>query len=149
MKVILLEPVKALGNRGDIKEVAAGYARNYLIPKKLAIEATPANIKRLEQEKIRIKQKEIQETEAARKLAAKIEGEVLQFTAKAGEGGKLFGSITGKEICEALAKKTGIEVDKKKLELPEPIKALGRHEVTVQLYPGVNASFIVEVLAGE
>lgn len=149
MKIILLEPVKSLGNRGDIKEVAAGYARNYLIPKKLAIEATPGNIKRLEQEKIKIKQKEIQETEAARKLAAKIEGQVLQFTAKAGEGGKLFGSITGKEICEELYKKTGIEVDKKKLELPEPLKSIGRHEVTVQLYPSVNASFIVEVLAGE
>jgi|SRR5690554_11689 len=149
MKIILLEPVKSLGNRGDIKEVASGYARNYLLPKKLAIQATPGNIKRLEQEKIKIKQKEIQEEAEARKLAAKIEGQVLQFSAKAGEGGRLFGSITGKEICEELHKKTGIEVDKKKLELPEPVKSTGRHEVTVQLYHGVTASFVVEVLAGE
>ncbi len=102
MKVILLEAVKALGKRGDIKEVADGYARNYLFPRKLAVQATPANIRRFEEEKAQIKAREIQEEAEARELAAKIEGVILQFSAKAGEGGKLFGSITGKEICDEL-----------------------------------------------
>src|SRR5690554_4507663 len=139
MKVILLEPVKALGKRGDIKEVANGYARNYLFPKKLAAQATPANIHRLEQEKTKIREKEIQEESEARELAAKIDGVVLNFSAKAGEGGKLFGSITGKEICEELEKATGIMVDKKKLDLTEPVKSIGRHTVKVHLYHGVTA----------
>lgn len=149
MKVILLENIKALGKKGDIKEVAEGYARNYLIPKKLVVEATPANMKRLEEEKARLKLREIQEEREARKLAERLQGLVLTFTAKAGEGGKLFGSITSKEICDELCKKTKIEIDKKKLELPEPIKTMGRHQVTVHLYRGVTANLEVEVVAGE
>ncbi len=147
MKVILLEAVKALGKRGDIKEVADGYARNYLFPRKLAVQATPANIRRFEEEKAQIKAREIQEEAEARELAAKIEGVILQFSAKAGEGGKLFGSITGKEICDELAKVTGIVVDKKKLDLPEPVKTTGKHTVKVHLYPGVAADFTLEVTA--
>ena len=147
MKVILLEAVKALGKRGDIKEVADGYARNYLFPRKLAVQATPANIRRFEEEKAQIKAREIQEEAEARELAAKIEGVILQFSAKAGEGGKLFGSITGKEICDELAKVTGIVVDKKKLDLPEPVKTTVKHTVKVHLYPGVAADFTLEVTA--
>ncbi|HHU82044.1 MAG TPA: 50S ribosomal protein L9 [Firmicutes bacterium] len=149
MKVILLESVKALGKRGDIKEVADGYARNYLFPKKLALQATPANIRRFEEEKAQIKAREVQEEAEARELAAKIEGVVLHFSAKAGEGGKLFGSITGKEICDELAKITGIVVDKKKLDLPETVKSTGSHTVKVHLYPGVTADFTLEVTATE
>jgi large subunit ribosomal protein L9 len=147
MKVILLENVKALGKRGDIKEVADGYARNFLFPKKLAVQATPANIRRIEEEKAQIRAREIQEEAEARELAAKINGVVLHFSAKAGEGGKLFGSITGKEICDELAKTTGIVVDKKKLDLEETVKTTGRHTVKVHLYPGVTAEFVLEVTA--
>jgi large subunit ribosomal protein L9 len=150
LKVILLDNIKALGKKGEIKEVAEGYARNFLLPKKMAIEATPGNIKKLNEEKARIKQKEMAEEGEARKLAERLNGLVLTFTAKAGEGGKLFGSITSKEICEELFKKTQIELDKKKLDLADSsLKALGRHEVTAYLYKGVTAKFIVEVVTAE
>ncbi|HEY8344695.1 MAG TPA: 50S ribosomal protein L9 [Bacillota bacterium] len=150
LKVILLDNIKALGKKGEIKEVAEGYARNFLLPKKMAIEATPGNIKKLNEEKARIKQKEIAEEGEARKLAERLNGLVLTFTAKAGEGGKLFGSITSKEICEELFKKTQIELDKKKLDLEDSsLKTLGRHEVTAHLYKGVTAKFIVEVVTAE
>lgn len=150
LKVILLDNIKALGKKGEIKEVAEGYARNFLLPKKVAIEATPGNIKRLNEEKTRIKQKEIAEEGEAKKLAERLNGLVLTFKAKAGEGGRLFGSITSKEICEELLKKTKIEIDKKKLEMAESaIRAMGRHDVTVHLYKGVTAKFTVEVVAGD
>ena len=113
----------------------------------MAVEATPANVRRFEEEKAQIRAREIQEEAEARELAAKITGVVLQFSAKAGEGGKLFGSITGKEICDELAKVTGIVVDKKKLDLPEPVKTTGKHTVKVHLYPGVTADFTLEVTA--
>src|SRR5690554_3824236 len=150
MKVILLDNIKALGKRGQVKDVAEGYARNFLIPKKLVVEATPGNIKRLKEEQTRIRQKEIEEETEAKKVAEKIKGLVLTFEAKAGEGGRLFGSITAKEICEELLKQTRIELDKKKLELPDTsLKSMGRHEVSVHLFRGVTATFHVEVVAGE
>ena len=149
MRVILLADVKALGVKGEIKEVADGYARNYLLPKKLAVEATPGNIRRQEEEMEQRRMKEIKEKGDAAKVAEKLEGLVLNLNAKAGEGGKLFGSITGKEICEELYKRTKIEIDKKKLELPEPIKTMGRHKIKINLYRGVTANIEVEVAAGD
>ena len=149
MKVILLEDIKALGAKGEIKEVATGYARNYLFPKKLAVEATPGNIRRIEEEKDRKRRKEIKEEGEAVKVAERIDGLVLTFNAKAGEGGKLFGSITGKEICEELYRRSKVEIDKRKLELPEPIKTMGKHQIKINLYRGVTASIEVEVTAGD
>lgn len=149
MKVILLADIKALGAKGEIKEVADGYARNYLLPKKLAVEATPGNIRRLEEEKEQRRMKEIKEKGDAVKVAEKLDGLVLTLNAKAGEGGKLFGSITSKEICEELYRRTKIEIDKKKLELPEPIKTMGRRQVKINLYHGVTANIEVEVTAGD
>ncbi|HHT06471.1 MAG TPA: 50S ribosomal protein L9 [Hydrogenispora sp.] len=149
MKVILLSDVKALGKKGDLKEVSAGYARNFLFPKKLAVEATPGNLRRLEEEKVRQKEQAAKDEATARQLAAQLDGLTLTFETKAGEGGKLFGSITGKDIVDRLQQETKIELDKKQLNLPEPIKAMGEHEVAVNLYRGVKATLKIQVTAAE
>lgn len=149
MKVILLSDVKALGKKGELKEVSAGYARNFLFPKKLAVEATPGNIKKLEEERARQKEQAARDEAAARQLAAQLDGLTLTFKTKAGEGGKLFGSITGKCIVDRLQEETKIELDKKQLNLPEPIKTMGEHEVAVNLYRGVKATLKIQVTAAE
>lgn len=146
MKVILLSDVKTLGKKGTIKEVADGYARNLLFPKKLAVPATPANLKKWEAEQARLELKEAQEEAEAKKIAAKIEALTLKFPRKTGEGGKLFGSITNKDIVEELQKKTGIEIDKKQLNPSDPIKAVGEHKIKVHLYRGVTANIEVHVV---
>ncbi len=146
MKVILLSDVKALGKKGTVKEVADGYARNFLFPKNLAIPATPANLKKWETEQAHLEQKEALEEAEAKRIAAQIDGLTLKFPRKAGEGGKLFGSITGKDIVEELQKKTGIEIDKKQLNPSEPIKAMGEHQIKVHLYRGVTANIEVHVV---
>lgn len=147
MKVILLSDVKALGKKGDLKEVTDGYARNFLFPKKLAAEATPGNLKKLEEERSRRKHKEARDEGTARELAAKLDGLTLTFQTKAGEGGKLFGSITGKDIVDRIQQETKIELDKKQLNLPETIKTMGEHEVSVHLYRGVTATLKIRVVA--
>lgn len=147
MEVILLSEVKALGKKGELKEVSAGYARNFLFPKKLAVEATPGNLKKLKEEQARRRHKTAQDEETARELAAKLGGLTLTFQTKAGEGGKLFGSITGKDIVEQIQQKTKLEIDKKQLNLPEPIKAMGEHEVSIHLYRGVTATIKIQVTA--
>ncbi|HBL36325.1 MAG TPA: 50S ribosomal protein L9 [Firmicutes bacterium] len=147
MEVILLSDVKALGKKGELKEVSAGYARNFLFPKQLAVEATPGNLKQLKEEQARRKHKAAQDEETARELAAKLGGLTLTFQTKAGEGGKLFGSITGKDIVEQIQQKTKLEIDKKQLNLPEPIKAMGEHEVSIHLYRGVKATIKIQVTA--
>lgn len=146
MKVILLNDVKALGKKGDLKEVSDGYARNFLFPKKLAIEATPGNLKKLEEERAQRALKEAKDEGTARELAQKLDGLTLTVQTKVGEGGKLFGSITGKDIVDLVQQKTGIEVDKKQLNLPETIKTIGEHEVTVNLYRGVTATVKIRVV---
>lgn len=145
MKVILLEDVKGLGVRGDIARVADGYGRNYLLPRGLAAEATPGNLKRLQVEKQRqaaLKEKQAKEAE---QVAAKLTGLQIVVPSRAGEGGKLFGSVTNKEISDAIQKKTGLAVDKRRIELTEPIKAIGSYNLTVRLYPEVSASLTVVV----
>ncbi|NLY91575.1 MAG: 50S ribosomal protein L9 [Firmicutes bacterium] len=146
MKVILLNDVKALGKKGEIKEVTDGYARNYLLPKKLAVEATPGNLKKLEEERAHRALKEARDEGTARELAKKLDGLTLTFQTKAGEGGKLFGSITGKDIVDRIQQETKIELDKKQLNLPETIKTMGEHEVTVNLYRGVTATVKIRVI---
>ena len=147
MKVILLNDVKALGKKGELKEVTDGYARNFLFPQKLAVEATPGNLKKLEEEQERRERKQAKDEATARELAAQLDGLTLTFQTKAGEGGKLFGSITGKDIVDQIHQQTKLELDKKQLNLPEPIKAMGEHDVTVHLYRGVTATLKIRVTA--
>jgi large subunit ribosomal protein L9 len=144
MKVILTDDVKGLGQRGDVVNVAAGYARNFLLPKELAYTATPGNIKRLEQERKRYDTRMAKERDAALEIAKAIEGTRLVLKKKAGEHDALFGTVTSAELAEALAAK-GIAVDKRRIELEEPIKRLGEHTVHVKLFQDVTAGITVEV----
>ncbi len=147
MKVILKQDIRALGKRGDIKEVADGYGRNYLLPKGLAIEATSGNLKILSDQKELTAQKEFREKEEAKELAGRLNGLELSFKVKTGEGGRLFGSITGKDLADQIYQKTKIELDKRKLEIEDAIKSLGKHQVKVHLYKGITAEVNVNVVA--
>ena len=145
MKVIFLKDVKGKGKKGDVKNVADGYAQNYLIKNGFAIEATPANLKALEaRKKAEAKQAE-KELEEAKKLKETLEKITVELTAKSGEGGRLFGSITSKQISEELQKKHQIQVDKRKIDLPEPIRTLGYTKVPVKLHSEVTAELNVHV----
>lgn len=146
MKVILLQDVKAQGKAGTVKEVAEGYARNFLFPKKLAIEATPANIKSLEKQKEQQKEEEAAKLAQAKALAKKLSSLNLELTAKCGDAGRLFGSITNSEIADAIATKLGIALDRRKVELKEAVKTIGDYEVTVKLHPDVHQKLIIKVV---
>ncbi|TYP57434.1 50S ribosomal protein L9 [Thermosediminibacter litoriperuensis] len=148
MKVILLQDVKSLGKKGDLVNVADGYARNFLFPKNLAVEATPGNLAKLEQEKRARENKLAREKQEAEELAGKIKSSTVTLKVKAGEQGKIFGSITSKDIAEALNKQHGLDIDKRKIQLDEPIKSLGSYEITVKLHPEVEARLIVRVTEG-
>ncbi|AKX92961.1 50S ribosomal protein L9 [Neomoorella thermoacetica] len=147
MKVILTADVAKLGNRGTLVEVSEGYARNYLLPRGLAVEATAGRLKELDLEKKRREKKENQELENARRQAARLDGAVVKITTRAGETGKLFGSVTNKEIAEAIKNTFQISLDRRKIDLKEPIKALGSYEVTLKLHPTVQAHLRVQVVA--
>lgn len=145
MKVILLQDVKKIGNKGVILEVAEGYARNYLLPRGLAVEASQANMKNLEkQHAIETKKKEVLLGEA-KQLAQKVSDITVKIATKTGEGGKLFGSVTSKDIGDILAKEYGINIDKRKIT-SEPIKTIGTYIVYIKLHPEVEAQFKVQVL---
>lgn len=148
MKVILTEDVTALGGMGAVVEVARGYARNFLIPQGKAMEATPGNLAKVEQTKAKYAQHREQEQEAAKVQVAQLEGLSLTIAQRVGEEDRLYGSVTAGMIAEVMAQK-GYEVNKKELELPEPIKKLGTYEVAVRLAPGVKARVTVEVVAEE
>jgi large subunit ribosomal protein L9 len=146
MKVILLQDVENLGKEGDVVEVRRGYARNYLLPRKLAVLATEASISQIEairRKKVMAEEKELQEAQALKKL---LDGRVLEFRKKAGETGKLYGSLTSKEIAERIAQEIGREFDRKYIDLEEPIKDLGEHRVRVNLGRGVTATLTVNIL---
>lgn len=145
MKVILKEDIKNLGKMGDIVSVADGYARNYLIPKGLVVEANEKNIKSLEHEKRIIDEKAKKFRKTVQDLASKISSLTISIKSKAGEEGKLFGSITSMDIAEALQKE-GIEIDKKKIILEEPIKRLGSYTVNVKLHADVSAPLNIQVV---
>ncbi|MHB8073500.1 50S ribosomal protein L9 [Desulfosporosinus fructosivorans] len=147
MKVILQADVKGTGKKGQVFEVADGYARNFLFPKKLAIEATNGNIQDITHKKALEDRRKEKEKETAIELAGKLNALQIDVKTKTGEGGRLFGSVTSKEIVDALKKQHGVEVDKRKLELKEPIKALGNYEVHVKIYPDVVAKLQVQVVA--
>jgi large subunit ribosomal protein L9 len=144
MKVIFLQDVKGQGKKGEIKDVSEGYANNYLIPRGLAKLATEGNLKSLEAQKQAEARRKDKEKEQAQRLAERIAALTLRIKAKAGEGGRLFGSITSKQIAEEL-EKLNITVDKRKIELTEPIRSLGVSQVPIKLYPEVVAVLKVEV----
>ncbi|WP_042147713.1 50S ribosomal protein L9 [Paucisalibacillus sp. EB02] len=146
MKVIFLQDVKGKGKKGEVKNVSDGYARNYLLKNNLAEEATSGNIKALEAQKRKSKQLEQQEKENAEQLKKKIESLEVTIKAKSGDGGRLFGSITSKQIADALNKDHGIKTDKRKLELDQPIRALGYTNVPIKLHPEVTGTVKVHVV---
>jgi len=144
MKVILQENVEHLGLIGDIVKVAPGYARNYLLPKGLAIEATEKNAKALEHAKRHLEYKKNRVLEAAKQLAAKIEGIALSIAHQAGADDRLFGAVTNMELAEHL-KANGVEIDRKRIVLAEPIKHLGDFTAVIKLHPEVTATLKVSV----
>ncbi|MGA6953577.1 MAG: 50S ribosomal protein L9 [Candidatus Acidiferrales bacterium] len=144
MQIILQEDVEKLGTRGQLVEVAEGYARNFLLPRKLGLEATAGNLKRLEKMRANFAKKEATEKEAAQKQREQLAAVALEFTRKAGENDQLFGSVTSGDIAEALAAK-GFEIDKKRIVLAEPIKVMGEYEVPVKLHREVTANVKIAV----
>lgn len=147
MKVILLKDIKGTGKKGDVINASDGHARNYLIPRGLAKEATQGNIKSLKAQKASEKKRQDQELEEAKALAEKISNITLKFKSKAGEGGKLFGSITSKDIAAKLKKDHKINVDKRKIVMDSHIKELGSVYVEVKVYPEISGKMKVEVTA--
>lgn len=145
MKVIFLQDVSGSGKKGEIKEVKDGYARNCLIKKNLAVEATPANMNLLDGQKASAQHKIDVEIAKANEIKSAIEGKILKTTAKAGQGGKLFGSITAKDVAALIKKDFGFDVEKKKIVLNEDIKAFGTFSVEARLVAGVIAKFSVSV----
>ena len=145
MKVILLQDVKSLGKKGDLVEVNAGYARNFILPKKLGIEATNKNINDLKLQKAHQDKVAAQQLADAQELAADIEKKSVEVQMKVGEGGKTFGAISTKEIAAAAKDQLGLELDKKKISVDEPIKSLGVHNVKINLHPKVVATLKVKV----
>ena len=148
VKLILREHVEHLGDRGEIVRVAPGYARNYLLPKGLALVATPGNLKQLENQRKIWAEKDAKELGEAQEIAARISAVALKATKKAGEAGTLYGSVTTAEIAEMLESQ-GVEVDRKKIVLAEPIKALGSYEITIKVFRKVEAKIALEVVAEE
>jgi large subunit ribosomal protein L9 len=144
VKVILLKDHPKLGKKGEIKEVAEGYARNLLFPRGLAEEASPQKLRERQHQEAQARLKSQRLETESRARAAALEQQTIAFTLPAGEGGRLFGSVTSNDIAAAL-EKMGFPVDKKKIALAEPIKTIGRHEVTVKLHQGVKATVVVQV----
>jgi len=145
MKVIFLQDVKGQGKKGDVKEMSEGYVRNFLLPKGLVKPASDGNIKTLENQNAAEQKRKDKEREDAKALAAKLEAMTVVVKTKAGEGGRLFGSITSKQIAESL-EKMGYRVDKRKIELDEPIRSLGMTHVPVKLHPEVKARLNVQTV---
>lgn len=145
MKVILLQDVKSLGKAGEVVEVSNGYARNMLLPKKLGVEATPKTLNDLKLKKAHEDKVAAENLADAQALAGKLNDAVVNIPLKTGENGKVFGSVSAKEIAEAAKEQIGIEIDKKKLQLPAPIKELGTTEVALKLHPKVTAMIKVNV----
>ena len=146
MEVILLEDVKTLGKKGQIVKINDGYARNYVLPKKLGLEATAKNLNDLKLQKARQAKEEAQELADAKALAVKIEEKAVTVSMKIGEGGRTFGAISTKEIAAEAKQQLGLDIDKKKMKLDEPKKTLGTHDVTVKLHKDVTATLKVKVV---
>ena len=146
MKVILLENIKGVGKQNEIINANDGYARNYLFPKKLAIEANNENLAKLKSKQESIAHKKETEKQEAEELSKKLEKIILKIEVKAGENGKIFGGVTAKEISEQLEKQYGFKIEKKKKELKETIKTIGIFNIDLKLYEGVSGKLKVHVI---
>lgn len=146
MKVILLETIKGVGKKDEIINSSDGYARNFLFPKKLAVEANAENMSKLKAKQDSNAYKKEQEKKQAEKLAETLKGILLKIAVKSGENGKIFGSITAKEIADQLKQQYKIEVDKKKIDLKEPIKTFGSFQVNIKLFEGVIATLKIQTI---
>ncbi|WLR50843.1 50S ribosomal protein L9 [Bacillus tianshenii] len=145
MKVIFLQDVKGKGKKGEVKNVSDGYARNYLLKNNIAVEATKGNLSALEGQKKKEKKNAQEELEEAKQLQEKLESLTIELKAKSGEGGRLFGSITSKQIAQELKASHNVKIDKRKIELDEPIRAMGYRNVPVKLHQDVTATLKVHV----
>lgn len=145
-EVLLLKPVEGLGAEGDQVKVRAGYARNFLLPRKIAAPLTIANRKQVEALKKRRSERESQELQGAQELAKKLEKASIAFAVKTGEGGKMFGAITSSDLHDRLVQ-SGIEIDKKKIHLHTPVKTLGKHEVKIRLHSDVSVDLSFDVVS--
>jgi large subunit ribosomal protein L9 len=145
MEVLLLKDVEPLGLAGEVKKVSDGYARNFLFPKGLAVGATPGAIRQAEQRQKATTRRQAKELSEAQALAQTLDGVTVTFQARAGETDRLYGSITSANIADALEESIGGEVDKRKIDLEEPLKELGTHAVTIRLAPGAEAKVTVVI----
>ncbi len=146
MKVILKKDVKDLGKKDSMVNVSDGYAKNYLIPRGIAVEATAGNVNDMKNKQQAAADRAQRELDAAKELASKLSGKEVKLSVKAGENGKLFGAVSGKDVADAIKSQLGVEVDKKKIVLKDPIKATGSHDVEAKLHAGVVAKFVVMVV---
>ncbi len=146
MKVILLEDVKSVGKKGELVNTSDGYAKNFLFPKKLAVEATKSNLNDFElKQKAEAKRKK-EEFEQAQAMAKELENKIVTVKVKTGENGKLFGSVTNKEVAEEIVKQTGLEIDKKKVSIGDPIKMVGERTAVIKLHPKVSAEIAIKIV---
>ena len=143
MKVILLQDVKDIGKRDDIVNVSDGYARNFLFPRKWAMEATENAVKVVERKREAERRKEAEARAAAEETAAKLKNKVVVLKVKCGEKGRLYGSVTAQEVADAIKAGYGVDVDKRKVEIKDPVRQLGDYEVTVRLYPNVSSRMLL------
>ena len=146
MKVILLDNIKGVGKKDEIINASDGYARNFLFPKNLALEANKENLSKLQAKQSSKQFKKDTEKEEAKKIAQKLENIMVRITVKAGENGKIFGGVSAKDIAEAFEKQHNIKIDKKKVDLKETIKTLGLHTISIKLYEGVIGKIKVDVI---
>lgn len=146
MKVILKKDIKGTGKEGDVVKVSDGYARNMLIPKGIAVEATKANIAKLKRDKKQEAEEEAAKKAEAEKIAEKLSAGKVKIETKSGEGGRLFGSITSKDIEKAVKEQLKIEIDRKKIDLKNPIKELGNFDIEVKLYKGIKGIIKLEII---
>lgn len=146
MEIVLLEDVKALGKKGQVVTVNEGYARNFILPKKLGVEATSKNLNDLKLQKANTEKLAAEQLAAAKELASRIEKSSITLSIKAGDNGKAFGSVSSKEIGKAITDQLNIEIDKKKMVLPDPLKTFGTHEIPIKLHKNVIAKLAVKVV---
>ncbi len=146
MDIVLLEDVKSLGKKGQVVKVNDGYARNFILPKKLGVEATPRNLNELKLQKANAEKVAAQQLAEAKAMAERLEKLSVTVSMKAGEGGRAFGSVSGKEISKAIRDQLKMDIDKKKFILPETIKTFGTHEVPIRLHKDVTAKLAVKVV---
>ena len=149
MKLILLQDVKSVGKKGDLINASEGYARNFLLPKKLAVEATKSNLNDYELKQKADEKHKQEELDKARETAKQLENKEVFIKVKTGGNGKLFGSVTNKEVAEEIIKQTGLDFDKKKVSIGDPIKMLGQRTAVIKLHPKVTAEVTIKIVEAE